>query len=146
MISPNRIVAAGRALCSALAIAVLAVSAPAGPVGAATASKTVPSQYVQIDRMVVPVIQEGELKGHLTLVLYLELNNPDDRPSISAKMDVLRDEYLWDLSQYVTRRPFILRDVSIPEVKGIILKATDRVIGTGKVKAVLVKVVATRHL
>lgn len=146
MCSLDRTFSPGRALCSALAIAALMLILLERPLMAATASKAVPAQYVEIERLVVPVIQEGDLKGHLTLVLYLELNNPDDRPSVADKMDVLRDEYLWDLSRYVTRRPLILYDVPIPEVKGIILRATDRIVGEGKVKAVLIKVVATRRL
>lgn len=105
----------------------------------------VPPQYIKIDRLVLPVIRRKGLEGHLFLVIYLELNNIGDRPFVSSKLTPLRDEYIRALNRYIAHRPRLLYEVKLPELKALLLKASARIVGDGKIKAILIQAAANRR-
>jgi len=132
----------GATRCFGPALLVLALLwlLPAGNAWAA------PSQrYFQVDRLMLPVIRRGGLEGHLLLVVFLEVTDTKHRAVIRQKMPRLRDEYIRSLNRYIAHRPRILYRVRLREVKVLLFQATERIIGTGKVKAVLVQAVASRR-
>ena len=102
-------------------------------------------KYFPVDRIVMPVIYGGRLQGHLMLYVFLEVKDIGDRPLLLRSMPRLRDEYLVRLSRYITRRPFILERTNLREIKGLLHKATDDVIGKGKIEAVLIQVASNRR-
>jgi len=105
----------------------------------------VPPQYFKFDRLVLPVIRRRGLEGHLFLVIYLELNDINDRPLVTSKLTPLRDEYIRSLNRYIAHRPRILYNVQLPELKALLLKASARVMGEGKIKAILIQAAANRR-
>ena len=109
------------------------------------ADAAVPPQYFKIERLVLPVIRRRGLEGHLFLVIYLELNDVRDRPFVASKQTPLRDEYIRALNRYIAHRPRILYNVSLPELKALLLKASARIVGEGKIKAVLIQAAANRR-
>jgi hypothetical protein len=58
---------------------------------------------------------------------------------------VLRDALYHDLYNYAARRRDILYDVELPEIKALFLRTAERVMGPGKVQAVLVQAEARRR-
>jgi hypothetical protein len=105
----------------------------------------VPPQYYKVDRIVLPVIRRQGLEGHLFLVIYLEMNDTKYRPLIDSKMTPLRDEYIRSLNRYIARHPRILYKVPLKDLKALLLRATERVVGEGKVKAILIQAAANRR-
>ena len=104
-----------------------------------------PPQYVKFDRLVLPVIRRKGLEGHLFLVIYIEVNDLKDRPLILSKQTPLRDEYIRALNRHIAHRPRILYNVNLPELKALLMKASARIVGEGKVKAILVQAAANRR-
>lgn len=109
------------------------------------AEAATPPQYIKFDRLVLPVIRRKGLEGHLFLVIYIELNDLKDRPLILSKQTPLRDEYIRALNRHIAHRPRILYNVSLPELKALLLKASARIVGDGKIKAILVQAAANRR-
>ena len=109
------------------------------------AHAAVSPQYFKIERLVLPVIRRRGLEGHLFLVIYLELTDVNDRPLVTSKLAPLRDEYIRSLNRYIAHRPRILYNVQLPEVKALLLKASARVVGEGKIKAILIQAAANRR-
>jgi len=105
----------------------------------------VPPQYLQVDRLVLPVIRREGLEGHLFLVIYLELSDVKDRPFVTSKSVPLRDEFIRSLNRYIAHRPRILYNVNLPELKAVLMKASARIVGEGKVKAILIQAAANRR-
>jgi hypothetical protein len=128
-----------------LALAGLVVLALVPFLSDRAAHAAVPPQYFKIERLVLPVIRRRGLEGHLFLVIYLELNDIRDRPFVASKRTPLRDEYIRTLNRYIARRPRILYKVSLPELKVVLMKASARIVGEGKIKAVLIQAAANRR-
>jgi len=131
-------------LFCAIALGLAAFASTPGFSGRA-AHAAVPPQYFKIERLVLPVIRRNGLEGHLFLVIYLELNDVNDRTLITAKMAPLRDEYIRSLNRYIAHRPRILYKVQLKELKAVLMKASARIVGEGKIKAVLVQAAANRR-
>ena len=102
-------------------------------------------QYYEIKRLILPVIRRDGLEGHITLLVMLELNDVRHRSEITAKMRLLRDDFIRVLNQYIAQRPRLLFSIKLKEIKAILLKSVDEIVGPGKVKTVLVKAVASRR-
>lgn len=130
---------AGLLVFGALLHVMVAVSAPR------PAAAAVPPQYLPIDRLVLPVIRREGLQGHLFLVIYLELSDVKDRPFVTSKSVPLRDEYIRSLNRYIAHRPRILYNVNLRELKAVLMKASARIVGEGKVKSVLIQAAANRR-
>jgi hypothetical protein len=127
-----------------VAFGVLLLGSVAGLPGI-PAHAAVPPQYIKIERLVLPVIRREGLQGHLFLVIYLELNDLNDRAFVSSKLIPLRDEYIRALNRYIAHRPRILYNVKLPEVKALLMKASARIVGEGKIKSVLIQAAANRR-
>lgn len=136
----------GRALVWAVLAAVLACAelqtafASAPPAG-----KQVPQNYVPLERIIVPVIHDYVLEGHLILLVMLEVPEDADRKTVRDRMPVLRDALYFDLYTYAARHRDILYDVELPEIKALFLRTADRVVGPGRVHAVLIQAEARRR-
>jgi hypothetical protein len=136
----------GRALASAALAAIVACTelqtafASAPPAG-----KQVPQNFVALDRLIVPVIHDYVLEGHLILLVYLEVPEDADRKTVHERMPVLRDALYFDLYNYAARHRDILYDVELPDIKRLFLRTAERVVGPGRVHAVLIQAEARRR-
>ena len=140
-----RIPAVSRLCRGALALALLA-GACFSSADRWQAQAAVAQQYYKIDRLVVPVIRRRGLEGHIFLIVYLELTDTKYRPDVAAKMPKLRDEYIRLLNRYIAHRPRILHKLRLKELKSLLFRATESVMGEGKVKAVLIQAAVNRRL
>jgi len=123
-----------------LVLFALILALPSRPANAAVAP-----QYIKFERLVLPVIRRRGLEGHLFLVIYLELSDTKYRPLVASKLTPLRDEFIRSLNRYIAHRPRILYNVQLPELKALLLKASARVLGEGKIKAILIQAAANRR-
>lgn len=136
----------GRALASAVLAAIVACAElPAAVASAPPRGTPVPQNYVALDRLIVPVIHDYVLEGHLILLVFLEVPEDTDRKTVRDRMPVLRDALYFDLYNYAARHRDILYDVELPEIKTLFLRTAERVVGPGRVQAVLIQAEARRR-
>ena len=57
----------------------------------------------------------------------------------------LRDDFIRVLNRYIARRPRLLFQLKLDEIKALLLKSAVKTLGPGKVKSVLVQAVASRR-
>lgn len=105
--------------------------------------KRVDPIFYDLDAMMVPVIQDGELRRNISIVFRLEIHQ-DHEEEAKQRMSQLHDVYLralYDLipQQYETRETLDLR-----KIKDRLMVITERVVGKGVIKDILVLTVFER--
>lgn len=121
-----------------LAAMLVAVSGPRPAVA-------VPLHYYEIKRIILPVIRRSGLEGHITLKVLLELHDVSFRPDVKKKMLFLRDDFIRVLNRYIAYHPRLLFHVDLVGIKALLLKSAVKILGSDKVKDVLVQAVASRR-
>ncbi len=98
----------------------------------------------ELDPFVVPILREGRVTQHLTLVLRLEFAAPEPREHIKELMPRLRDSLLKELHGVLAFRHVNEHDEILPIVRERLAKAGNDVFGPGRVSAVLVQGMSRR--
>jgi hypothetical protein len=100
--------------------------------------------FVDLDTVVLPVFRAGRLIQHLTLGITLEV--PADRAErVAAVMPRLRDAYLTELHGMFSLRFVQDRESVLPLVKRRLLVVSERELGTGAIRDVLVQSMEQRR-
>lgn len=99
---------------------------------------------IGIEPIVLPILQEGQVIQHLTLVLKVELSGPEEKEHIKKLRPRLRDSLLKALHGIMAFKHVNARDDIPPIVRERLRKAADDVLGQGRVKAVLVLAMSRR--
>ena len=145
-----------RALVSIVVLTVLAAAGVAGWMllgqsKAEAASAPPPAanetRYVKLKPFVLPVVGNRRIEQVVGLVVALEVAEPANAALVEQNVPKLTDAFITDL--YGALEPARLGDgglVSIDHVKGKLSRASDRVLGEGVVKEVLVQMVNQRPL
>lgn len=144
-----------RALVSILAIIVLAAAGLAGWMflgrSAEAASAAPPpaaeKRFVKLAPMALPVVGNRRVEQIVGLVVALELAEPKNAGLVEENGLKLTDAFITDL--YGALEPSRLGQgglVDIDQVKGKLVRASNRVLGEGIVKEVLVQMVNQRPL
>lgn len=104
--------------------------------------------YVEIAPFIVPVLGASGPEELVSMIITLELAPGEDREAyVKQRLPRLNDAYVQTLYGALDRRTVKrggLVDVTL--VKEKLIKATDRVLGEGYVKDVLVQAVAQRRV
>jgi flagellar protein FliL len=144
---------------SLVSIIILAVVAAAGFAGwmllghssAEAASEAKPAanepRFVKLDPLVLPVVGNRRVEQVVRLVVALELAEPGKAALVEHDAPKLTDAFITDL--YGALEPARLGEgglVNIDHVKGKLARASNRVLGEGVVKEVLVQMVNQRPL
>jgi hypothetical protein len=136
----------GRAIANAALAAFVACAEPQTASAAPPPrGAQVPQNYVAVERLIVPVIHDHTLDGHLILLVLLEVPQDENRKIVRERMAVLRDALYYDLYNYAARHRDILYNVELPQIKALFLRTAERVVGPGRVEAVLVQAEARRR-
>lgn len=115
---------------------VLIGNAPAVP-GGETKVVVTPPSYVEYGLLAVPVIEEREVRKQVEMILRLEVPF-EKREIVAQNIPRLQSAYLQDMMEYL---PIHLRNgrrLDPASVSQRLLKLTEKTIGTGFVKAVLI--------
>lgn len=115
---------------------VLIGNAPSVP-GAEVKPTVAPPSYVEYGLLAVPVIEEREVRKQVEMILRLEVPF-DKREIVAQNIPRLQSAYLQDMMEYL---PIHLRNgrrLDPPTVSQRLLKLTEKTIGAGFVKAVLI--------
>lgn len=96
-----------------------------------------PPSYVEYGLLAVPVIEDREVRKQVEMILRLEVPF-DKREIVAQNIPRLQSAYLQDMMEYL---PIHLRNgrrLDPPTVSQRLLKLTEKTIGAGFVKAVLI--------
>jgi flagellar FliL protein len=118
---------------------VLVGNAPAPKEGQPVAAKTVsPPSFVDFGLLIVPVVQDREVKKQAEMILRLEV--PSDKKEVVAQnLPRLQNAFLADMMAFL---PYQLRDTATLDVVVIRRRLTaisDKVLGPGMVKDVSIE-------
>ncbi len=92
----------------------------------------------ELDPFVVPILREGRVIQHLTLILKIEFTTPVVRDHIKEIMPRLRDSLLTELHGVLAFRHVNEHEEILPVVRERLARAGNEVFGPGQVNAVLV--------
>jgi len=123
------------------------------PVDAAAEAEGVPEtesensarmRYVELEPMVLPIIREGQVTLHLTLVLAVELTTPMPAVEVARLRRPLRDAIFTELHSVYALRYVQEKGFNHPIVRERLMRASERVMGPGAIKAILVRKIGTQ--
>jgi hypothetical protein len=97
------------------------------------------TRYIEIKPLVMPIIREGRVILHLTLIMAVELVHPLEKEEVKQLVRPLRDAILTELHSLFALRYVQERGYDLPFVKERIYRVSERVIGKGLIKAVLIQ-------
>lgn len=119
---------------------------PSAPTaGENSGKKSLETQSVfELEPFVLPILREGQVTQHLTLVLRLELAGPMERLEFKKYSTALRDALFTELHGIFAFRHVQDGAEATPLVRERLVAAGNQVLGPGKIKAVLVEGVSRR--
>lgn len=118
---------------------------PASTAGKSAALGKLPSEFVEMKPLAVPVMQEGRVTKLLTLVINLEVAGNKGLEAVAAKRAVLRDAMLSELHGLYSLSFVRDNDNQMTLVKKRLLKTGRDVLGQ-KLRGVYVKAVQGRDV
>ncbi len=99
---------------------------------------------VKLDPIVVPILREGQVIQHLTLLLQVEFAAPEAKEHVKNMTPRLRNSLLKELHGVLAFRHINEQEEILPIVRKRLLKAGNDVFGPGRVSAVLVQGMSRR--
>ena len=103
-------------------------------------------RYIEVEPIVLPVLREGKVAWHLTLIVVVELSEPMRIDVIPHVMPQLRDALLTELHSLFAFRYIQDRGTVTPAVKARLAVVSERVLGRDAVQSVLVQNAGKRSL
>lgn len=104
-------------------------------------------QFVDFDPILVPVIEDGQVTRHVTLQIMLQVSSQEVGDHLIDQAPRLNDAFLADLYGNLHEGSGV-RDgvVNLDQVKRRLMSVSKSVVGEGKVREVLVQMVAERPI
>ncbi len=104
------------------------------------------TRVIKLDPIILPVIREGQVMLHVTVVVVIELAEAVPLEQLRVFSHPLRDSMLSELHGMYASRYVQERGYNLPIVKERLSKAAERVFGPGSVKRVMLKDINKRAL
>jgi flagellar basal body-associated protein FliL len=104
------------------------------------------TRAIRLDPIILPVIREGQVTLHVTVVIVIELTKAVPLSELRVFSHPLRDSMLSELHGMYASRYVQERGYNLPVVKERLSKAAERVLGAGSVRGVLLKDLNKRAL
>jgi len=117
-------------------------AAAAGEAGAGAEGEAETAQrkrFVDLEPIVLPIIREGQVTLHLTLILSVELTKSATKDEIEQMRRPLRDAIFTELHGIYALRYVQEKGFDLPIVRELMLRASRRALGEAEVKAVVVR-------
>ncbi len=102
------------------------------------------TRFIKIDPIILPVIREGQVTLHVSVVVVIELTEAIPLEGLRVFSHPLRDILLSELHGMYANRYVQEHGYNLPIVKERLSKAAERVFGEGSVKGVMLKDVNKR--
>ncbi len=104
------------------------------------------TRVIKLDPIILPVIREGQVTLHVTVVVVIELVEAVPLEQLRVFSHPLRDTMLSELHGMYANRYVQEHGYNLPIVKERLSKAAERVLGAGSVKRVMLKDINKRAL
>ena len=104
------------------------------------------TRVIRLDPIILPVIREGQVTLHVTVVVVIELTKAVPLSELRVFSHPLRDSMLSELHGMYASRYVQERGYNLPVVKERLSQAAERVLGAGSVKRIMLKDVNKRSL
>ena len=104
------------------------------------------TRVIKLDPIILPVIREGQVTLHVTVVVVIELAEAVPLEALRVFSQPLRDTMLSELHGMYAVRYVQERGYKLPVVKERLSKAAERVLGAGSVRGVMLKDLNKRAL
>ena len=101
-------------------------------------------RFIELEPLTLPIIREGQVTLHLTVGLAVELNEPRPAIEIVTIQRPLRDAILSALHAVYALRYIQEQGFEHPLVRQRLTLASERVLGPGSVKAILLRHIRLR--
>ncbi|MFQ6018350.1 MAG: flagellar basal body-associated protein FliL [Kiloniellaceae bacterium] len=101
-------------------------------------------RFIELEPIVLPIIRQGRVILHVTLVPVVELLKPMTLQEVRRTTPILRDAFLTELHAIFALRYVQERGFDLPIVKKRLTRASERVLGPGKVRMVLIQNISQR--
>jgi len=102
------------------------------------------ARVIRLDPIILPVIREGQVTLHVTVVVVIELAEAVPLEQLRVFSQPLRDTMLSELHGMYAVRYVQERGYDLPMVRERLSEAAERVLGAGSVKGVMLKDVSKR--
>ncbi len=102
------------------------------------------TRVIRLDPIILPVIREGQVMLHVTVVVVIELVKAVPLEEMRVFSHPLRDTMLSELHGMYASRYVQERGYDLPIVRERLSQAAERVLGAGSVKGVMLKDVNKR--
>jgi len=100
--------------------------------------KKLDARYLSLTPLLLSVIRHNEVTKLVTLMVTLELVQPDIKPKVEQMMPVLRDAYITDLQKVLSLGIYDHRTVDLVVIKKRLLTVSQKVLGEGMINDVLI--------
>ena len=104
------------------------------------------TRVIKLDPIILPVIREGQVTLHVTVVVVIELVKAVPLEEMRVFSHPLRDTMLSELHGMYASRYVQERGYDLPIVRERLSQAAERVLGAGSVKRIMLKDVNKRSL
>ena len=101
--------------------------------------------FLELETLSVHVIRGGGVQKYIVLDLTLELRDAEAKALAENKMPKLRDVFINALTQYFTNLPTLKDGIDISHIKRRLLRHSEKALGKGAVKDILVQSVFERE-
>ncbi len=102
------------------------------------------TRVIRLDPIILPVIRQGQVTVHVTVVVVIELTEAVPLEQLRVFSQPLRDTMLSELHGMYAVRYVQERGYDLPMVRERLSEAAERVLGAGSVKRVMLKDVNKR--
>jgi flagellar protein FliL len=100
--------------------------------------------YVDFGLLSVPILQGGEPQGQAEIVLRLRVS-ADDKDAVAQQLPRLQAYFLEDMMGFLAIQLKDTRQLDIPAIRTRLRLDADRVLGSGKVREVVIENAAVRQ-
>ncbi len=104
------------------------------------------TRVIQLDPIILPVIREGQVTLHVTVVVVIELAEAVPLSQLRVFSQPLRDSMLSELHGMYAIRYVQERGYDLPMVRARLSEAAERVLGAGSVNGITLEDVNKRAL
>ncbi len=95
--------------------------------------------YMDVKNLVIPIIRNREIQKYVLFRITLEMHDENTKDQVRLVFPRLKDAFIKDLFDYYAYRTPGAGGINVNAVRRRLKRASDRTVGKGKVKNVLIQ-------
>lgn len=126
-----------RGLWLALPLAI-SLAMPAMAAGGGEKTDDAENQFVKLQPMIVPVLQDKRMRGLVSVQVSLKLADPANREKVEQLKPKLTDRYILTLNQLGQTMIAIDRPVNLGLIQQVLQRGTDHILGADTASVLII--------